>query len=172
MTDGCTNLLCNISWKFHQLLSGQPVRKKKAGGTALHHCRGSLSSSQPGGPPCWASPLAFGPLDARLSDINNLAKMPVKVLRGVHVFMRKHGGKNLVAVKHFFTIPFVSCDSSSPAWIYQYSFHRWDYINQGLTKRCRLSWLTNSALVYEPKCKRERGGCGVSVSTAVQMEPK
>ncbi len=23
---------------------------------------------------------------------------------------------------------------------------------QGLTKRCRLSWLTNSALVYEPKC--------------------
>ncbi len=24
--------------------------------------------------------------------------------------------------------------------------------NQGVTKRCRLSWLTNSALVYEPKC--------------------
>jgi len=23
---------------------------------------------------------------------------------------------------------------------------------QGVTKRCRLSWLTNSALVYEPKC--------------------
>ncbi len=23
---------------------------------------------------------------------------------------------------------------------------------QGLNKRCRLSWLTNSALVYEPKC--------------------
>ncbi len=28
--------------------------------------------------------------------------------------------------------------------------------NQGVTKRCRLSWLTNSALVYEPKCG-ERG---------------
>jgi hypothetical protein len=23
---------------------------------------------------------------------------------------------------------------------------------QGVTKRCRLSWLPNSALVYEPKC--------------------
>jgi hypothetical protein len=23
---------------------------------------------------------------------------------------------------------------------------------QGVTKRCRLSWLTNSALVYKPKC--------------------
>jgi hypothetical protein len=30
-------------------------------------------------------------------------------------------------------------------------------VNQGVTKRCRLSWLTNSALVYEPKC----GGRGV-----------
>ena len=25
-----------------------------------HHPAGSLSSSQPGGPPCWTSPLAFG----------------------------------------------------------------------------------------------------------------
>jgi hypothetical protein len=24
---------------------------------------------------------------------------------------------------------------------------------QGVTKRCRLSWLTNSALVYEHKCR-------------------
>jgi hypothetical protein len=32
--------------------------------------------------------------------------------------------------------------------------------NQGVTKRCRLSWLTNSALEYEPKC----GG--------VHVEPK
>jgi hypothetical protein len=23
---------------------------------------------------------------------------------------------------------------------------------RGVTKRCRLSWLTNSVLVYEPKC--------------------
>ncbi len=25
-------------------------------------------------------------------------------------------------------------------------------LHRGLKKRCRLSWLTNSALVYEPKC--------------------
>ncbi len=31
------------------------------------------------------------------------------------------------------------------------------YFGQGVTKRCRLSWLTNCALVYEPKCG---GGCG------------
>jgi hypothetical protein len=35
-----------------------------------------------------------------------------------------------------------------------------------------ISWLTNSALVYEPKC----GGAGVAgpqpMSTAVHMEPK
>ncbi len=28
---------------------------------------------------------------------------------------------------------------------------------QEVTKRCRLSWLTNSALVYEPKCGGSRG---------------
>ncbi len=33
---------------------------------------------------------------------------------------------------------------------------------QGITKRCRLSWLTNSAPVYEPKCEGGGGGCGVS----------
>ncbi len=30
----------------------------------------------------------------------------------------------------------------------------------GVTKRCRLSWLTNSALLYEPKC----GGGGGSAN--------
>ncbi len=29
---------------------------------------------------------------------------------------------------------------------------------QGVTKRCRLSWLTNSVLVYEPKCGGMGGG--------------
>ncbi len=38
-------------------------------------------------------------------------------------------------------------------------------IVQGVTKRCRLSWLTNSALVYESKCGgRGGGGCGVSAN--------
>ncbi len=46
-------------------------------------------------------------------------------------------------------------------------------MSQGVAKRCRLSWLTNSALVYEPKC-RGRGGVAGSqpVSTAAHMEPK
>ncbi len=44
--------------------------------------------------------------------------------------------------------------------------------NQVVTKRCRLSWLTNSALVYEPKCER-RGSCSGSqpMSTAVHRSP-
>jgi hypothetical protein len=40
--------------------------------------------------------------------------------------------------------------------------------SQGFTKRCRLSWLTNSALVYEPKC-----GGGVSANEySCAQEPK
>ncbi len=39
-----------------------------------------------------------------------------------------------------------------------------DWINQGLTKRCRLSWLTISALIYEPKCGGRGGGCWVSAN--------
>jgi hypothetical protein len=38
----------------------------------------------------------------------------------------------------------------------------------GVTKRCRLSWLTNGALLYEPKCGG--GGCGVSANE--YMKPK
>jgi hypothetical protein len=45
---------------------------------------------------------------------------------------------------------------------------------QGVTKRCRLSWLTKSALVYEPKCGGKGWGVAGSqpMSTAVHMEPK
>ncbi len=37
------------------------------------------------------------------------------------------------------------------------------HLHQGITKICRLSLLTNGALVYEPKCGREGGvvACGV-----------
>ncbi len=35
---------------------------------------------------------------------------------------------------------------------------------QGVKKRCRLSWLTNSALVYEPNCEGRGWGCGVSAN--------
>jgi hypothetical protein len=47
-------------------------------------------------------------------------------------------------------------------------------VEQGFTKRCRLSWLTNSALVHECKCGGRRGVAGSQpMSTAVpgaQME--
>ncbi len=36
-------------------------------------------------------------------------------------------------------------------------------VQQGVTKKCRLSWLTNSALVYEPKCGGG-GAFGVSAN--------
>ncbi len=38
---------------------------------------------------------------------------------------------------------------------------------QGVTKRCRLSWLTNSALVYEPKMQGEGGV--VQLNTGAQI---
>ncbi len=34
----------------------------------------------------------------------------------------------------------------------------------GVTKRCRLSWLTDSALVYKPKCGGEGAFCGASAN--------
>ncbi len=34
-------------------------------------------------------------------------------------------------------------------------------LEQGVTRRCRLSWLTNSDLVYEPQCGGRKGGCVV-----------
>ncbi len=43
---------------------------------------------------------------------------------------------------------------------------------QGVTKRCRLSWLTNSALVYEPKCGGRGGVAGSQpMSTDVHRSP-
>jgi hypothetical protein len=68
--DCCVHLLCNSRWKFHQLAAGQlmlgqPVRygKGRRHGPSITYkitSAASLSSSQPGGPPCWTSPLAFG----------------------------------------------------------------------------------------------------------------
>jgi hypothetical protein len=68
MTDGCVLLLYNSSWKFlqlaaGQLLSEQPVRYGKGRWYKITYKitpAGSLSFSQPGGPSCWASPLALG----------------------------------------------------------------------------------------------------------------
>ncbi len=45
-------------------------------------------------------------------------------------------------------------------------------LEQGVTKRCRLSWLTNSALVYEPECGGSGGVAGSQpMSTAVHRSP-
>ncbi len=45
-------------------------------------------------------------------------------------------------------------------------------LKQGVTKRCCLSWLTNSALVYEPKFAGG-GGYGVSANEySCTQEPK
>ncbi len=39
------------------------------------------------------------------------------------------------------------------------------YWDQGVKKRCRLSWLTKSAFLYEPKCgEKGSGGYGVSAT--------
>jgi hypothetical protein len=42
------------------------------------------------------------------------------------------------------------------------------YRTRGITKICRLSWLINSALVYEHKC-RGRGSCGILANEYLQM---
>jgi hypothetical protein len=44
---------------------------------------------------------------------------------------------------------------------------------KGVKKRCRLSWLTNSALVYEHKCGGGEGGVEGSqpMRTAVHRKP-
>jgi hypothetical protein len=39
----------------------------------------------------------------------------------------------------------------------------------GVTKNCRLSWLTNSTLVYEPKCRGRRGVAGGGLSQWAQL---
>jgi hypothetical protein len=41
------------------------------------------------------------------------------------------------------------------------------HVERGVTKRCRLSWLTNSALVYEPK----GGGGGGGAGSQTKSEP-
>ncbi len=46
------------------------------------------------------------------------------------------------------------------------------HLIQGDTKRCRLSWLTNNALVYETKCGGRGGVTGSQpMSTAVHRSP-
>jgi hypothetical protein len=47
------------------------------------------------------------------------------------------------------------------------------YIAQWVTKRCHLSWLTNSAFVFEPKCGGGRGELWVLANEySCTQEPK
>ncbi len=56
-------------------------------------------------------------------------------------------------------------DDSQKAWPHH-------GLKQVVTKRCRLSWLTNGALVYEPKCGGMGGVAGHQLlSTAVHRSP-
>ncbi len=45
---------------------------------------------------------------------------------------------------------------------------RRDLHHQGVTKRCRLSWLTHSALVVWAQMRGEDGSCGVQLYTGAQ----
>jgi hypothetical protein len=74
-----------------------------------------------------------------------------------------------------FLIPITSKSSyprSSVSWLF-FSLDP----GQGVTKRCRLSWLTNSALVYESKCGEDGGiaesqPMSIQLCTSRDMEPK
>jgi hypothetical protein len=66
----------------------------------------------------------------------------------------------------------------SPRRFYTFSVIFWIFGRvQGVSKRCRLSWLTNSALAKKPRMRGDMGGggggCGSQpMSTAVHMEHK
>ncbi len=67
---------------------------------------------------------------------------------------------------------------SRQLWFRCFGFYMWIYCSstnlcsvhcatalcQGITKRCRLSWLTNSAVAFEPKCGGREGGLRVSAN--------
>jgi hypothetical protein len=79
----------------------------------------------------------------------------------------KRGGKGMTLVI-FRKKSRVLC----PEGIFLFAFCMGETYRQGVTKSCRLSWLTNSAHVYEPKCGRRGVAGSQSMSTAVHMEPK
>ncbi len=94
MTDGCVHLLYNSSCKFYkfyqltsgQLLSGRNGKGRRYGPSITYKITpaGSHSSTQPGGPPCWASTLAFG-----LTECYNLCSYTfISLTAQYHMFSR------------------------------------------------------------------------------------
>jgi hypothetical protein len=51
----------------------------------------------------------------------------------------------------------------------QYKDDRRHSQDQGVTKRCLLSWLTNSSLVYESKCEGKGGVAGSQLKSIVSI---
>ncbi len=104
MTDDCVHLLYNISWKFHQLAAGQllswqPIRygKGRRYGPSITHKvtpAGSFSYSQPGRPPWWVSPLAFGLIGPNCQSFSlclhiswlKVSKLKKTRFRGMNIF--------------------------------------------------------------------------------------
>jgi hypothetical protein len=44
------------------------------------------------------------------------------------------------------------------------------YSDQGVTKRCRLTWLTNRALAYDPKCGERGSGYWASANEYMELK--
>ncbi len=66
----------------------------------------------------------------------------------------------------------LKCAKQTRNKIQVYLFNDWQYFSQGVTRRCRLSWLTNSALTYESKCGGKGGSSGSQpMSTAAYRSP-
>ncbi len=70
-------------------------------------------------------------------------------------FWKSNGGHNWFLnqfVDLYNCLPFMSFGTSKSQFKPPTIWGHLSYDQQGVTKRCRLSWLTYSALVYEPKC--------------------
>jgi hypothetical protein len=79
----------------------------------------------------------------------------------------------LVKVRKFTNVSVSQCFQNGSGTVFLcLSMRIWICIQQQVTKRYRLSWLTYSALVYEPKC-RGRGGVAGSqpMSAGVHRSP-
>ncbi len=120
----CAHLLYKSSWKYNQLaagqlLSGQPVWYGKGRKYWPVHTThkitpaGSLSSSQPGWPPCWASALAFGLIDHILPEVSDVTDVTVAFLakpEGEYSIQKPMCGQKIMhSGKRHFTPQFLRC---------------------------------------------------------------